>query len=154
MNYIRVSVSEMLRIRNPSLTIAQGESHSLSANNRKPLSYMFSMLITVPFRTSSAISSLQVDGLNKQAYVTFKNGKSYAYGNVSTRAILNVLFNPDGSLGFWVNNNLVNSQRAEQTPELSDKLFDTQVKTDGLLNREGYAKLAKKNEEVKLPSFA
>ena len=112
MNYIRVSVSEMLRIRNPSLTIAQGESHSLSANNRKPLSYMFSMLITVPFRTSSAISSLQVDGLKKQAYVTFKNGKSYAYGNVSTRSILNVLFNPDVSLGFWVNNNLVNSERA------------------------------------------
>ena len=74
---------------------------------------MFSMLITVPFRTSSAISSLQVDGLKKQAYVTFKNGKSYAYGNVSTRAILNVLFNPDVSLGFWVNNNLVQSERAE-----------------------------------------
>ena len=73
---------------------------------------MFNMLVSVPFRTSSAISSLQVDGLKKQAYVTFKNGKSYAYGNVSTRAILNVLFNPDVSLGFWVNNNLVNSERA------------------------------------------
>ena len=72
---------------------------------------MFNMLITVPNRTSTAISSLQVDGLNKQAYVTFKNGKSYAYGNVSTRAILNVLFNPDVSLGFWVNNNLVQSDR-------------------------------------------
>ena len=73
---------------------------------------MISMLITVPFRTSSAISSLQVDGLKKQACVTFKNGKTYAYGNVSTRSILNVLFNPDVSLGFWVNNNLVNSERA------------------------------------------
>ena len=72
---------------------------------------MISMLLSVPNRTSTAISSLQVDGLNKQAYVTFKNGKSYAYGNVSTRAILNVLFNPDVSLGFWVNNNLVQSDR-------------------------------------------
>ena len=89
---------------------------------------MFNMLITVPNRTSSAISSLQVDGLNKQAYVTFKNGKSYAYGNVSTRAILNVLFNPDVSLGFWVNNNLVNTERANQVPELSDKLFTESLK--------------------------
>ncbi len=41
------------------------------------------------------------------------NGNSYAYGNVSKRAIVNVLFNPDVSLGFWVNNNLVQSERAE-----------------------------------------
>ena len=74
---------------------------------------MYSMLITVPNRTSTAVDSLQVDGLNKQAVVTFKNGNTYAYGNVSTRAILNVLFNPDVSLGFWVNNNLVQSERTE-----------------------------------------
>ena len=74
---------------------------------------MFSMFITVPNRTSTAVESLQVDALNSQAYVTFKNGNSYAYGNVSKRAIVNVLFNPDVSLGFWVNNNLVQSERAE-----------------------------------------
>ena len=108
---------------------------------------MFSMLITVPNRTSTAISSLQVDGLKKQAYVTFKNGKSYAYGNVSTRAILNVLFNPDVSLGFWVNNNLVNSER---TSILDGDEFDYEK---AILNRVQYAQLAKKNEEVKLPSF-
>ena len=109
---------------------------------------MFKMLITVPFRTSSAISSLQVDGLNKQAYVTFKNGQSYAYGNVSTRAILNVLFNPDVSLGFWVNNNLVNTERTEL---LNGDQFDYE---SAILNRAQYAQLAKKNEEVKLPAFA
>ena len=109
---------------------------------------MFSMLITVPFRSSSAISSLQVDGLKKQAYVTFKNGKSYAYGNVSTRAILNVLFNPDVSLGFWVNSNLVQSERTEL---LNGDDFDYE---SAILNRAQYAKLAKKNEEVKLPAFA
>ena len=108
---------------------------------------MFNMLITVPNRTSTAISSLQVDGLKKQAYVTFKNGKSYAYGNVSTRAILNVLFNPDVSLGFWVNNNLVNSER---TSILDGDEFDYEK---AILNRVQYAQLAKKNEEVKLPSF-
>ena len=74
---------------------------------------MISMFLNVANRTSTAVDSLQVDGLNKQAVVTFKNGNTYAYGNVSTRAILNVLFNPDVSLGFWVNNNLVQSERTE-----------------------------------------
>ena len=71
------------------------------------------MFLTVSDRTSSAVEELQVDALNKQAYVTFKNGDSYAYGNVSTRAIINVLFNPDISLGFWVNKNLLQSERTE-----------------------------------------
>ena len=75
--------------------------------------YLFNlMFLTVANRTSTAIDSLQVDGLNSQAIVTFKNGDSYAYGNVSKRAILNVMFNQDVSLGFWVNNNLVQSERA------------------------------------------
>ena len=74
---------------------------------------MFNMFLTVSDRTSSAVDSLQVDALNKQAIVTFKNGNVYAYENVSTRAIINVLFNPDVSLGFWVNKNLVQSERTE-----------------------------------------
>ena len=74
---------------------------------------MFNMFLTVSDRTSSAVDSLQVDALNKQAIVTFKNGNQYAYGNVSTRAIINVLFNPDISLGFWVNKNLLQSERTE-----------------------------------------
>ncbi len=73
---------------------------------------MISMFLTVTERTSTAIDSLQVDALNKQAIVTFTNGNTYAYGNVSTRAIVNLIFNPDVSLGFWVNNNLVKSERA------------------------------------------
>ena len=73
---------------------------------------MINMFINVTNRTSSAIQDLQVDALNSQAIVTFKNGNTYVYGNVSKRAILNVMFNPDVSLGFWVNNNLVQSDRA------------------------------------------
>ncbi len=73
---------------------------------------MINMFLNVTNRTSTAIKDLQVDGLNSQAIVTFKNGNTYVYGNVSKRAILNVLFNPDVSLGFWVNNNLVKSDRA------------------------------------------
>jgi len=71
------------------------------------------MFLTVSDRTSTAIEELKVDAIKKQAIVTFKNGNQYAYGNVSTRAIINVLFNPDVSLGFWVNKNLVQSERTE-----------------------------------------
>ena len=100
------------------------------------------MLITVPYRSSSAIKELKVDALNSTAQCTFKNGLTYNYENVSKRAIINVLFNPDVSLGFWVNNNLVNSQRTEQTPELSEELVEQQVRTDVQLNRGEYQLLA------------
>ena len=75
--------------------------------------FMISMFLNVTNRTSSAVEELQVDAINKQAIVTFTNGNTYVYGNVSTRAIINVMFNADVSLGFWVNNNLLKSERAE-----------------------------------------
>ena len=74
---------------------------------------MINMYITVPTRTSTAIDSLQVDLLARKALVTFKNGYEYEYTNVSARAIANVLFNPDISLGFWTNNNCINAQRTD-----------------------------------------
>jgi len=75
---------------------------------------MFNLMsyVQVPFRTSNAINSLEVDLLKQKARCVFKNGKGYEYGNVSKRAIANVMFNPDVSLGFWVNNNLIKSERA------------------------------------------
>ncbi len=104
---------------------------------------MFSMFITVPNRTSTAIKSLQVDALNSTAYVVFKNGNDYAYKNVSKRAIINVLFNPDVSLGFWVNRNLVQSERAEV---LEYNEFDYQ-------NVIAPPYLKELKTEVELPSF-
>ena len=74
---------------------------------------MFDMFITVPFRNSSAVKSLEVDAIAGEAIVTFTNGLTYLYENVSKRSIINVLFNPDVSLGFWVNNNCVNATRTE-----------------------------------------
>ena len=75
---------------------------------------MFKLMsyVQVPFRTSTAISSVEVDLLKQKARCIFKDGRGYEYGNVSKRAIANVMFNPDVSLGFWVNNNLINSERA------------------------------------------
>ena len=88
---------------------------------------MFNMLIDVPSRTSTAVRTLKVDALAGQAFVEFTSGYTYAYGNVSKRAILNVLFNPDISLGFWVNRNLVNAERTYQLngDEFDYKQFDS-----------------------------
>ena len=79
---------------------------------------MINMYITVPSRTSTAIDSLEVDLLARKAKVTFVNGYEYEYTNVSARAIANVLFNPDISLGFWVNNNCINANRTDVTDVL------------------------------------
>ena len=99
------------------------------------------MYITVPTRTSSAIKELEVDLLSQKARFTFKDGaRGYEFSNVSKRAIANVLFNPDVSLGFWVNNNCINSERAYETSTTRDVAV-------GRLKRA----LAK---EAQLPSFA
>ena len=104
------------------------------------------MFLTINNRTSSAIEDLQVDALNKQAIVTFTNGNTYAYGNVSTRAIVNLIFNPDVSLGFWVNNNLVKSERAYvlNGDEFNySKLSEKRARLEAILY----------NKEPQLPSF-
>ena len=107
---------------------------------------MINMFVNVTNRTSTAIEDLQVDALSKQAIVTFSGGDTYAYGNVSTRAILNVLFNPDVSLGFWVNNNLIKSERTEL---LNGDQFDY-AKYTNVLKYRG----AKYNKsDVNLPAF-
>jgi len=76
---------------------------------------MFNMFIDVPTRTSAALSALSVDLLAQKVIATFKDGSIYEYVNVSKRAIANVLFNPDISLGFWVNHNCIHSDRARTT---------------------------------------
>ena len=81
---------------------------------------MFNMYITVPNRTSTAVKELEVDLLKQKARFTFKDGKGYEFSNVSKRAIANVLFNPDVSLGFWVNNNCINSERAYESSSTRD----------------------------------
>ena len=102
---------------------------------------MPSMYITVPYRSSSAIKSLEVDALNSKALCTFTNGRCYEYDNVSKRAIINVLFNPDVSLGFWVNNNLVNTERTQLVKDEYQQLADRFAKIDAQL------------DEIKLPEL-
>ena len=85
---------------------------------------MFNMYITDPTLTSVAVEKLEVDLLNQKARFTFKDGRGegggYEYSNVSKRAIANVLFNPDVSLGFWINNNCIHSERAYETSSTRD----------------------------------
>ena len=71
------------------------------------------MFITVPTPTSADIESLKFDLLARKARVIFQGSYEYDYENVSARAIANVLFNPDVSLGFWVNNNCLKATRTE-----------------------------------------
>ena len=76
-------------------------------------SHMFDMFITVPARTSDAVRTLLVDPIRGVALCEFTNGYCYEYKNVSRRAIANLLMNNNMSLGFWVNKNLVNTERTQ-----------------------------------------
>ena len=76
-------------------------------------------------RTSSAVEQLFVSLKDGVAFVTFKNGSTYGYSNVSRRAILNLMLNNNMSLGFWVNSNLCSSPRvkyAEMPASMIDSL--------------------------------
>ena len=73
---------------------------------------MFNMFVSVPKRSSTFLSDVKVDLANGKAVTYFEDGSIYGYRYVSKRAILNILFNPAVSLGFWCNRNLFNSNRA------------------------------------------
>ena len=69
------------------------------------------MLIT---RTSSAVDYIVTDIFLGRVNVKFANGNWYRYTNVSRRAIFNLMTQPNISLGFWVNDNIINSARVKQ----------------------------------------
>lgn len=67
--------------------------------------------VFVPVRTSDAVDFMTVNAVNGTVNVCFANSNAYTYRNVSRRAILNLLANPNMSLGFWINANLIDSKR-------------------------------------------
>lgn len=69
------------------------------------------MFVTVTNRSSDAIAQLQVNPISGVALVEYVNGYSYEYTNVSRRAIINLILNPNMSLGFWVNANCIAPKR-------------------------------------------
>ena len=72
------------------------------------------MFFRIANRSSDAIAHIQVSPILGVALVEFSNGYSYEFTNVSRRAILNLMCNPNMSLGFWVNDNIINSARVKQ----------------------------------------
>jgi hypothetical protein len=66
---------------------------------------------TITRRSSDCVKRMFVSLKDATATVTFKNGSTYHYKNVSRSAMLNLMLNKNMSLGFWVNNNLVNNSR-------------------------------------------
>ena len=66
-------------------------------------------------RNSSCSDGVAVDIISGTASVLFSNGAVYRYTNVSRRAIANLLINPNMSLGFWINDNLVGTRRTKFT---------------------------------------
>lgn len=59
-------------------------------------------------RSSGAVRRVFVSVKDASATVVFKDNNVYTYYGVSRRAIINLLMNPNMSLGFWVNRNCVN----------------------------------------------
>ena len=71
------------------------------------------MFFRIANRSSDAIDNIQISPILGVVLVEFSNGYSYEYTNVSRRAILNLMANPNMSLGFWVNANCVAVKRTD-----------------------------------------
>ena len=69
--------------------------------------FILSMFINIPCRTSDCVERMFVDPVRGVVQVAFAKGNIYEYTHVSRRAIANLLMNPNMSLGFWVNDNLL-----------------------------------------------
>tara|TARA_R100000329_G_scaffold140887_1_gene123383 strand:+ start:138 stop:371 length:234 start_codon:yes stop_codon:yes gene_type:complete len=65
---------------------------------------------------STAVNQLNVDELEGIAQVEFKNGSKYTYFDVAKTAIRELLYDakPDTSIGQWVNENLLSTERSYQ----------------------------------------
>ena len=59
------------------------------------------------YRSSTCAKFIYGDILRGMCQVTFKNGSTVEYHNVSRRALLNLMVNPNLSYGFWINDNLL-----------------------------------------------
>ena len=71
----------------------------------------------VSTQSSSFIDYICADLLKGYVSVYFKtlngNVERYAYKNVSRRAIANLMVQPNLSLGFWFNNNIIKPARVQ-----------------------------------------
>ena len=71
-------------------------------------------MISIPVRTSDAVDSMSVSPLRGIVRATFSSG-TYEYTGVSRRAILNLIANPNMSLGSWINENVLATKYNDYT---------------------------------------
>jgi hypothetical protein len=76
-------------------------------------------------RQSEAISYIIANPITGRCDVMFTNGNRYSYVNVSRRAIVNLINQPNMSLGFWVNANIVGVKRVECIQSFNVPAFAT-----------------------------
>ena len=60
---------------------------------------------------SSAVEGMTANVLTGKVIAKFKDDSLYVYTNVSRRAIANLIANPNMSVGFWLNANVINNER-------------------------------------------
>ena len=71
-------------------------------------------MVPANLRFNSSCADICVNFKRGSATVMYKNSnKVYRYFNVSRRAILNFIMQPNMSVGFWINQNLLNAERVE-----------------------------------------
>ena len=65
-------------------------------------------------RFNSSCADIHADAISGSVTVLFNNSnKVYRYFNVSRRAIFNLCNNPNMSVGFWLNANVLNNERVQ-----------------------------------------
>ena len=74
---------------------------------------MFNDFFSIVIRDSGAVDYIAANPFTGVVRVLFKSGHSYQYNNVSRRAIVNLINQPNMSLGFWINNNCVDNERTQ-----------------------------------------
>ena len=62
-------------------------------------------MFVIKGRTSVAVEFVAVNLFTAEAVVRYTNGYEYLYSNVNRAKLLNLMLNPNMSLGFWVNKN-------------------------------------------------
>ena len=67
----------------------------------------------IALRSSDAVDVMFANPVAGTVEILFMTGHAYKFKNVSRRAIINLILNPNMSLGFWVNENINRSARVK-----------------------------------------
>ena len=78
--------------------------------------HLIFLTMSFTYQSSSFISYINSDVLNGACYVHLKNGACYHYSGISRRALLNLKFNRNISLGMWYNYNCLGGNTMREVP--------------------------------------